>query len=59
MIISHMMGNLGNQMFIYAMARAMQLEYNQPLAIDKSGLKRGYYTENDKLDEQNIPNTIN
>lgn len=54
-----MMGNLGNQMFIYAMARAIQLEYNLPLTIDKSGLKREYYTANYKLDCLNIPNDIN
>lgn len=54
-----MMGNLGNQMFIYAMARAIQLEYDQPLTIDKSGLKRGYYSADYKLDCFNLPNDIN
>jgi hypothetical protein len=53
------MGNLGNQMFIYAMARAMQLEYNDQLTIDLSGLKRGYYTAKYKLCDFNLPNNIN
>lgn len=51
MIIVHMMGNIGNQLFIYAFARVLQLEYNQPLVIDLKGLKRGYYTANYKLDQ--------
>lgn len=50
-----MMGNLGNQMFIYAMARSIQLEYGQELTIDKKGLIRGYYSANYKLDGFNIP----
>lgn len=54
-----MMGNLGNQMFIYAMARAIQLEYNQSLTIDKAGLKRGYYSAKYRLDSFNIPENIN
>lgn len=59
MIITHMMGNLGNQMFIYAMARSLQLEYHQQLTIDNNGLKRMYYTANYKLDGFDIPNDIN
>lgn len=59
MITVHMMGNIGNQMFIYAFARRLQLEYNQELTIDLSGLKRGYYTANYKLDSLNIPESIN
>lgn len=54
-----MMGNLGNQMFIYAMARSLQLEYKQKLTIDKGGLKRMYYTADYKLDNFNIPKDIN
>ena len=59
MITVHMMGNIGNQMFIYAFARSLQLEYNQDLTLDLSGLKRGYYSANYKLDCLCIPETIN
>lgn len=59
MITVHMMGNIGNQMFIYAFARRLQLEYNQDLTFDLSGLKRGYYTANYKLDCLNISGDIN
>ena len=59
MITVHMMGNIGNQMFIYAFARSLQLEYNQDLTIDLSGLKRGYYSANYKLDCLNLPDDIN
>lgn len=58
MITVKMMGNIGNQMFIYAMARNLQLEYNDKLLIDLSGLKRYYYTANYKLDQFNLPNDI-
>ena len=51
MITVHMMGNIGNQLFIYAFARALQLEYNQQMLIDLKGLKRGYYSANYKLDQ--------
>ena len=51
MITVHMMGNIGNQLFIYAFARALQLEYKQPMLIDLKGLKRGYYSANYKLDQ--------
>jgi hypothetical protein len=54
-----MMGNIGNQMFIYAFARRLQLEYKQDLTLDLSGLKRGYYSANYKLDCLNIPDDIN
>lgn len=58
MIVAKMMGNIGNQMFIYAMARHLQLEYNDELMIDLSGLKRHYYTANYKLDRFNLPNDV-
>ena len=51
MITVHMMGNIGNQLFIYAFARALQLEYQQPMLIDLKGLKRGYYSANYKLNQ--------
>lgn len=54
-----MMGNLGNQLFIYAMARSLQLEQNEKLTIDLSGLKRRYYSANYKLSDFNIPQDIN
>jgi len=54
MIIIKMMGNLGNQMFIYAMGRSLALKYNDRLYIDLSGLKRYYYTANYKLDHFEI-----
>lgn len=53
-----MMGNIGNQLFIYAMARALQLEYNEKVTIDLAGLKRGYYSANYKLDQMNLPTDI-
>lgn len=59
MITVHMMGNIGNQMFIYAMARSLQLKYKDSLIIDLSGLRRGYYTANYKLDCLDLPNEIN
>ena len=58
MIVVKMMGNIGNQMFIYAMARSLQLQYNDKLIIDLSGLKRHYYTANYKLDQFNLPEDI-
>lgn len=58
MIVVNMMGNIGNQMFIYAMARNLQLEYNDKLIIDLRGLKRNYYTANYKLDQFNLPKDI-
>lgn len=59
MITVHMMGNLGNQLFIYAMARALQLEQKDQLTIDLGGLKRGYYSANYKLCDFNLPENIN
>ncbi len=58
MIVTKMMGNLGNQMFIYAMARSLQLQYDEPLIIDLSGLKRHYYTASYKLDHFSLPGDI-
>lgn len=58
MITAKMMGNLGNQLFIYAFARALQLQYNDDLIIDLSGLKRYYYTADYKLNHFNINNNI-
>lgn len=58
MITTHIMGNIGNQLFIYAMARALQLEYGDKILFDLSGLKRGYYTANYKLDQFNLPQNI-
>ena len=58
MIVVKMMGNLGNQMFIYAMARSLQLRYHDDLVIDLSGLKRHYYTANYKLDHFALPEGI-
>ncbi len=58
MITAKMMGNLGNQLFIYAYARALQLQYNDDLIIDLSGLKRYYYTADYKLNHFNIVDNI-
>lgn len=58
MIIVKMMGNLGNQMFIYAMARSIALEYGEDLYIDLSGLKRYYYTAKYKLNSFNIAKNV-
>lgn len=41
MIITHVIGGLGNQMFQYAAGRALSLERRQPLRLDISGY-RGY-----------------
>lgn len=59
MITVHMMGNIGNQMFIYAMARSLQLRTGQKLTVDLGGLKRRYYTSNYKLDCFDISQDIN
>jgi Glycosyl transferase family 11 len=40
MYIVKLMGGLGNQMFQYALGRALSLRYNRPLKIDQSFLKR-------------------
>ncbi len=46
-----MMGNIGNQLFIYAFARQLQLKYgNERIIFDLSALKRYYYTADYKLD---------
>lgn len=55
MIIAQMMGNLGNQLFIYAMARKLQLEYGDEIVFDLRGLKRFYYSASYKLDHINMP----
>lgn len=53
-----MMGNLGNQLFIYAFARALQIKYNDELFFDLSTLKRYYYKANYKLRDFNINQDI-
>ncbi len=54
-----MMGNIGNQLFIYAFARRLQLEYgNEEIIFDLSALKRYYYTADYKLDQFNLPDNI-
>ena len=53
-----MMGNIGNQMFIYAMARSLQLRYGGDLVIDLSGLRRHYYTAAYKLDRFTLPTEV-
>jgi hypothetical protein len=40
MIISKLMGGLGNQMFQYAFARNLSLKFNTPLKIDLLRLKK-------------------
>ena len=50
-----MMGNLGNQLFIYAMARALQLEYGDEIVFDLAGLKRFYYASGYKLVHLSLP----
>ena len=55
MIIAQMMGNLGNQLFIYGMARTLQLEYGGELVFDLGGLKRFYYSSEYRLDHLNLP----
>jgi hypothetical protein len=37
MVISKLIGGLGNQMFQYAVGRALSLEYGQPLRLDVAG----------------------
>lgn len=56
MIIADLMGNLGNQLFIYAMARSLQEKYGDEIIFDLSGLKRWYYSADNKLNHFNIPN---
>lgn len=55
MIIADLMGNLGNQLFIYAMSRALQEQYGEKIVFDLSGLKRWYYSADNKLEHFNIP----
>lgn len=55
MIVVKLMGNLGNQLFIYAFARSLQLKTNEKVVFDLSGLKRYYYTANLQLDKYDIP----
>ena len=55
MIVVQMMGNLGNQLFIYAMARSLQLEYGDDIVFDLGGLKRFYYSSEYRLDRLNLP----
>ena len=50
MIISHLIGGLGNQMFQYALGRTLSLKHNEPLRLDLSGfagygLHQGYELE--------------
>lgn len=49
MIVVSLMGNLGNQMFIYAAARSYQLATGEKMVIDLSSLKTGYYTASYQL----------
>ena len=43
MIVTTLFGGIGNQMFIYAMARALSLRNNTELVIDtKNGFKRDF-----------------
>jgi hypothetical protein len=58
MIIAKMMGNLGNQLFIYAFCRSLQLDSGEDLYFDLSGLKRYYYTAAYKLDEFCLPDSV-
>lgn len=39
MIVSHIIGGLGNQMFQYASGRALSVHLNQPLRLDVSGFE--------------------
>ena len=58
MIIVKMMGNLGNQLFIYAFARSLQLKTKERVVFDLSGLKRYYYTANYQLDNYQLPEEV-
>ena len=58
MIIVKMMGQLGNQLFIYAMVRSLQKQYGGKIYIDLSSLKRHYYTADYKLFNYNLPKDI-
>lgn len=57
MIIARMMGGLGNQMFCYAYARALQLEYNEDLYLDNEGYNK-YKIRNYSLENLSIPDQI-
>lgn len=58
MIIVKLMGNLGNQLFIYAFARSLEIRTNEKVVFDLSGLKRYYYTASLQLDNYQIPKSF-
>ena len=54
-----MMGNIGNQLFIYAFARQLQCKYSgERIIFDLSALKRYYYTAAYKLDSYELGDNI-
>ena len=54
MIISHIFGGLGNQLFQYATGRAIAEKYNVPLKLDQSAFSE-YKLRNFDLDKFNLP----
>lgn len=69
MIISKIIGGMGNQMFQYAAGRALSLEYDQPLRLDVSGfanyglhqgfeLQRVFYCQSEIADESEVRNIL-
>jgi len=58
-IVAQIMGGLGNQLFIYAMGRAISLKNNVPLKLDViSGYKKDHYNRKFLLGELNIASDI-
>lgn len=53
MIISRIVGGLGNQMFQYAVGRALSIESGQPLKLDLTQMER-YKVHTFQLDQLNI-----
>lgn len=55
MIILRLLGGLGNQLFIYAFGRALELEHNLDVYFDTfSGFKRDAYKRKYELDNFNV-----
>ena len=57
-VIARVFGGLGNQLFIYATARALSLRFNSNLHLEvRSGFIRDNYNRKFKLDQFNITNS--
>lgn len=58
MIFANIRGRLGNQLFIYAMARGLQNKTGQDVTLNYSSYKKHYNSDKMDLSQFNIPNNI-